>query len=260
MTSEDKHIEIRRLLQQWYEASLSHAQEARLIALMQEAGSRLPSDLKADRDMLLALAAMPKVSEPTIDQSRDNITRLFTQMPEENEVPATKQPLLRRRRFIWLGLSAAAIAALLISLPMLRENNNTPTPAVLTTAKTTIANKQPPISTNTNKAKKEVPTETIVDNGGKTTTPKVTVKKHIARAETPDAEIIQMLQSEPMDEPVLIGAQATKDELAEISEESYGNYIETYELIAEMLEFGPDNESFKVNIDNNKNTSSTISL
>lgn len=119
MTTENNISTIRRLLDSYYEATISDKEMQELLRLLFETDD-LPGELLPDRDMLLALHSMPR-HDAAREKSRENLSRTLASLPEQR----------RRRRFgrwsVLLGASLAAACVACILLIGFGSRNPAPT-------------------------------------------------------------------------------------------------------------------------------------
>lgn len=129
MNTEERDIEIRRLLEGWYEATLTRDEEAGLLRLMTEAADTLPTDLISERDMLLALHSMPR-HDTAREKSRERLSRTLAGIPSQRS---------HRRWSVALGATLAAACVACILLIGFGNRNTAPTTSPSTASRLTAA-------------------------------------------------------------------------------------------------------------------------
>lgn len=127
MNTNNNYIELRRLLEGWYAARLTPAEEARLYALLADPGP-LPADLEADRSMILAIreAADQTVEIPAEKAQRIEAALEREMAAERMAAAATKTPRPLWRRWIWQGAAAVAVLAIGATFLIRTGDNSTP--------------------------------------------------------------------------------------------------------------------------------------
>lgn len=119
MTTDNNITAIKRLLDSYYEATISGQEMQELLRLLSETDD-LPGNLLPDRDMLLALHSMPR-HDAAREKSRERLYRTLAEVPSQR----------RRRHRRWsvaLGasLAAACVACILLIGFGSRHSSTTP--------------------------------------------------------------------------------------------------------------------------------------
>ncbi len=122
MTTDSNITTIKRLLDSYYEATISDNGMQQLLRLLSETDD-LPGEFLPDRDMILALHSMPR-HDAAREKSRENLSRTLAALPTHH----------RRRYSRWsvaLGasLAAACLACILFIGFGNRDSSTTPTSA-----------------------------------------------------------------------------------------------------------------------------------
>lgn len=130
MTTDNNITTIKRLLDSYYEATISENEMQQLLRLLSETDD-LPGDLLPDRDMILALHSMPR-HDAARKKSRERLSRTLAEVPSQRR----RRP---RRWSVALGATLAAACVSCILIIGFGSRNPAPTTSPSTASRLTAA-------------------------------------------------------------------------------------------------------------------------